>query len=336
MIQLALAGGAHIHTPAFIKTLNERPGFAVKWVYDHDANRASKCAAELKAKVAADAGEIWSDDQIQAVIVCCETHRHEELVLPAATARKHLFVEKPLGMGSADARRMAKAIQDAGVMFHTGYFMRGIPALQFLRDRISAGHFGKIHRLRGSNCHQGALQGWFDTEWRWMADPKQAGCGAYGDLGTHSLDLLLWLMNEPAVERCIATLSNGTGRYPDCDELGEGMLLLQGGAIATLSAGWDDWLNPQSLLISGTEGHAAIIHDRLYFMSKKVQDADGKQPWKDLPEPIRAGFDAFLDALEGKPTSLVSVTEAAYRNIVVEALYESTRTGRWTVPQINS
>ncbi|MCC6424744.1 MAG: Gfo/Idh/MocA family oxidoreductase [Phycisphaerales bacterium] len=332
MIQLALVGGAHIHTPAFIKTLKSRPEFAVKWVWDHDPARASKSANELGAKVVPDAGHIWADDSIKAVIICSETNRHEELVIPAAAARKHLFVEKPLGLGSSDAGRMARAIEAAKVMFHTGYFMRGIPEMRFLRDQISAGHFGTIHRLRGSTCHRGALAGWFDTEWRWMADPKQAGCGAYGDLGTHSLDLLLWLMNETPVQSCIATISNGTRRYGDCDELGEGLLQMSDGAIATLSAGWDDLANPLSLLISGTEANAAIMNDQLYFMCNKVSGANGTQPWTQLPEPIKAGFDAFLDALEGKPAALVPVKEAAYRNSVMEALYESTRSGQWTVP----
>jgi predicted dehydrogenase len=332
MIQLALAGGAHIHTPAFIKTIKGRAGISVKWVWDHDLDRAARCAGELGAKVASKADEIWTDDSIRGVIICSETNRHEELVLPAAAARKHLFVEKPLGMGSADAGRMAGAIQDAKVMFHTGYFMRGTPAMRFLRDQISAGHFGKIHRLRGSVCHRGALAGWFDTDWRWMADPKQAGCGAYGDLGTHSLDLLLWLMNETPVQSCIATVNVGTGRYGDCDELGEGILKLTDGTIATLSAGWVDLANPLSLLISGTEGHAAILNDQLYFQSNKVPGANGTEPWTRLPEPINAGIDVFFDALEGKPAALVPVKEAAYRNVVFEALYESSRGGRWTVP----
>jgi predicted dehydrogenase len=49
---------------------------------------------------------------------------------------------------------------------------------------------GKITRARGSNCHSGSLGGWFDKEYRWMADPKIAGVGAFGDLGTHKLDIL--------------------------------------------------------------------------------------------------------------------------------------------------
>src|SRR3954464_6348682 len=98
---------------------------------------------------------------------------------------------------------------------------RGWPPILFLREHVNKGSFGKITRLRFSNCHSGALGGWFDTEWRWMADVKQAGVGGFGDLGTHGLDILMWWLNESGVDNCTAAIANGTARYPSCDELGE-------------------------------------------------------------------------------------------------------------------
>ena len=54
----------------------------------------------------------------------------------------------------------------------------------------------RVTRVRYSVCHHGAIGGWFDTEWRWMANPTESGCGGFGDLGTHGLDILLWWMGE--------------------------------------------------------------------------------------------------------------------------------------------
>ena len=120
-----------------------------------------------------------------------------------------------LGIGAKDAYAMADAIEKAGVIFQTGYMMRSNPMHLFLREQVQAGAFGKITRMRHSNCHGGALGRWFDTEWRWMADPRQAGVGAFGDLGTHSLDIMIWMLGE--IESCTATVNNGTGTYDDCD-----------------------------------------------------------------------------------------------------------------------
>ena len=332
MTTVAFVGCAHIHTPGFIQLVNSRPEIQCKSVWDHDAARAAKRAAEMGAQVISDLAAIYADPEIEAVIVCTETNLHESVVLPAAAAKKHLFIEKPLGFGAADAARMADAIESAGVIYQTGYFMRGDANHIFLKQQIEAGVFGKITRVRGSNCHSGALGRWFDTEWRWMTDPKQSGVGAFGDLGTHSLDILLWLMGD--VTQVTAQIDNGTGAYEGCDETGEGLLRFASGAIGTLAAAWDDVANPVSLLISGTEGHAAVLNGQLYFQSSHVPNADGKSPWTDLPASKPAGFEAFLDAISGKKDiALVGAREAAYRNSVMEALYEGARMGTWVKPK---
>lgn len=332
MHQLALVGCAHIHTPGFIERLNKRPDLQVKTVWDHDAPRAEKRARELNAQVTSDLSSIWSDEAIDAVIICSETNRHEELVLPAAAAKKHIFAEKPLGIGAADAYRMAHAIDEAGVHFHTGYFMRGKPINLFVREQIQNGNLGKVTRIRHTTCHSGSLGGWFDSEWRWMADPTQAGVGAYGDLGTHSLDILLWMMGS--VERVTASIHVVTGRYGDCDESGEGLLEFSSGAVGSLAAGWVDVADPVWLQVSGTEGHAYVTDNTLYFQSTHVAGADGKTPWTRLPEAQTAGFDLFLDVIEGKSDApLVNAQEAAYRSAVMEALYAGSQQRTWIAPQ---
>ena len=331
MLQLALVGCAHIHTPGFIKRLNARSDVRVTSVWDHDLARAQKSADALKASVVTDLTQIWNDASIEAVIICAETDRHEPLVLAAAQARKHMFVEKPLGMAGSDAYRMARAIDQAGVIFQTGYFMRSDPVNRFLREHIHAGSFGTITRIRHTNCHAGSLKGWFDTEWRWLADVKQSGIGGFGDLGTHSLDILMWLMGD--VDRVTATIKNVTNRYPDCDETGEGLIEFSNGALGSLAAGWLDVANPLSLIISGTEGHAYVVNGQLYFKSDKVKGADGDKPWTDLPDALPHAFELFLDAVLGNPhLPLVTAQEAASRSAVMAALYQGSQQQAWVAP----
>jgi predicted dehydrogenase len=321
MTTLALVGCAHIHTPGFIKAIKKRPDVKVKSVWDHDVKRGEKRAAELGAKFVEDVDAVFADHDVQGVVICSETDRHEQLVAPAAAAKKDLFVEKPLGLGAKDAKAMADAIQAAGVKFQTGYFMRGQPAIRFIKERIDKGHFGKITHARASNCHAGALKGFFDDEWRWMAEQKHAGVGAFGDLGTHGLDILMWWLGP--VRSCTAARDKGTARYPDCDEVGEGIIRFESGVIASLAASWDDIANPVTFQVAGTEGHAAIINGETHFQSTHEPNSDIKKPWPTLPEAIPAGFEAFLDAMTGKAAELVSVADAASRSAVMEALYQS-------------
>jgi predicted dehydrogenase len=331
MIQVALVGCAHIHTPGFVKRLAARTDVEVKAVWDYDAARAQKWASELNTQVVQDLSTIWPDSAIPAVVICAETDRHEELVLAAAAAKKHLFVEKPLGIGTADAYRMAAAIEEAGVLFQTGYFQRGAPVNLFLKEQITKGAFGKITRVRHSNCHQGALADWFTPEWLWMTDLKQAGVGAFGDLGTHSLDILMWLLGD--VEAVTADIDTAIARYPGCDEYGEGLIRFKNGVIGTLAAGWVDVAHPLSALVSGTEGHAYVRNNELFFKSSHVTGADGENPWMDLPEAWPHAFELFLDAIVGKPhPPLVTAREAAARSAVMEAMYQAARQQAWVAP----
>jgi 1,5-anhydro-D-fructose reductase (1,5-anhydro-D-mannitol-forming) len=339
VVTLGFVGCAHIHTPGFISLLKTRPDVKVKAVWDPVQARGEKRAADLGSRTVAEAKEIWSDPAITAVVICSETNRHRELVLAGAEAKKHMFVEKPLGITARESQEMAAAIEANKLLFTTGYFMRTFGQHLFLKEQIAAGAFGKITRVRGSNCHSGSLGGWFDEKadapadsWRWMADPKIAGVGGFGDLGTHSLDILMWMLGD--VEAITADVKVVTGRYGDCDESGEALIKFKNGVTGTLAAGWVDVLDPVTLQISGTEGHAYISGKDLYFKSKKVEGADGMDPWRKLPKNLPLPMHQFVDAVAGKPGQpLVTPREAAARVAVMEAAYKAARTRTWASPE---
>jgi predicted dehydrogenase len=142
---------------------------------------------------------------------------------------------------------------------------------------------------------------------------------------------MMWLMGDVAA--VTADIKSVTGRYGNCDETGEALLEFKNGAVGTLAAGWVDVDNPVSLLISGTEGHAAIIKDGLYLTCKNVPGADGREPWRVLPQALPAPLDQFVDAVTGKPgLPLVTPREAAARVSVMEAAYQSARNRTWVQP----
>lgn len=327
-ITVALVGAAHIHAPGFVDLLKTRKDTSVKSVWDHDSARAEKYAKDLNARAVSSLHDIFSDPEIKAVVIYSETNRHHDLVLAAAKAGKHMFVEKPLGISGSESLAMAGAIEKAGLLFTTGYFMRADPKHVFLKSEVAKGNFGKITRVRGSNCHSGSLEGWFDKDYRWMTDPKISGVGAFGDLGTHKLDILMWMLGDiAAVTGQVRTV---TGRYGDCDETGEALLQFKNGILGTLAAGWVDIEDPVQLLISGTEGHATIVDNHLYYRSKKVPGSDSKDPLTNLPKAPRPPMHQFLDAVAGaKDQPLVTPREAAARVVVMEAIYKGAREHKW-------
>lgn len=336
MKQLGYIGVAHIHTPGFVKTLNERSSeFKVKAVWDEQAKRADITANKLNTQTVDDINIILEDDEIEAVVIASETNVHENLVEKAASAGKHLFVEKPLGMKASDAYAMQKAIDSAGVIFQTGHFMRGFAHNIFIKQLIEDGALGKITRIRHSNVHEGALDdwfssGWFDDGWLWMTDVEQAGVGAFGDLGAHSLDILMWLMGN--VAQVTAQIDTAINRY-GCDEYGEGLMRFENGVIGTLAAGWVDVMRPMPIMVAGTDGMVYENDGKLYLKSKHIKGADGSE-WTDLPEMLPHAFDLFLDALNGEDVPLVTAKEAADRTAVMAAFYEAAENNTWVQPSV--
>ncbi len=336
MKTLGFLGVAHIHTPGFINRVNERGDqFTVQAAWDSQPARAKIAAEQLSCAAAADYREILNDPAVDAIIICSETSLHRQLVEATAAAGKDVFVEKPLGMGADDAYAMQRAIEAAGVTFQTGHFMRSMPVYRQLKAWIEAGTLGAITRIRHSNVHQGAIAGIFDTgrgpylDWLWMTDPALSGCGGFGDLGAHSLDILMWLLG--GVTSVTAQVDRLLGKY-DCDEYGEGMLRFANGVIGTIAAGWVDVLRPQSILVSGTEGVAYVDDDALYVQSTNLPGTDGGE-WTDLPDALPHAFDLFLDAVDGADVPLISAKEAADRSAVMEAFYQAAATNSWVEPK---
>ena len=336
MKTIGFLGVAHIHAPGFINRVNERPGeLMVKAVWDSQPERAIIAAEQLGCAAVADYREIVDDAEIDAIIVCSETSIHLELVEATAAAGKDVFVEKPLGMGASDAYAMQRAVDAAGVIFQTGHFMRSMPVYRQLKAWIEAGTLGTITRIRHSNVHQGAINAIFDSgrgpylDWLWMTDPALSGCGGFGDLGAHSLDILMWLLGD--VDSVTAQVDRLLGKY-ECDEYGEGMLRFANGVIGTIAAGWVDVLQPQSILVSGTEGVAYVADGALYVQSANLPGTDGGE-WTDLPEALPHAFDLFLDAIKGEDAPLISAKEAADRSAVMEAFYQAAEANSWVQPK---
>lgn len=337
----AFLGTAHIHTPGFVQRLLARQGqVTVSHIYDQDAQRGQSYAARFDgAQFTDDPQTILGDPQITSVVICSETVHHKDLVLAAARAGKHIFSEKPLGLGRADADTMAQAIRDAGVTFQTGFFMRSDPVHQFIRREVQAGHLGKLTRVRYANCHQAALDGWFDTDYRWLGDPRQAGGGAMLDLGAHVLDLILntYPSTEGNIVRVQGMLGNRGGRYGlEIDEYGSGLLQFSSGMIAEIEASWVDPKLRAPIEVHGLEGEIMVQNGQVTYHSQHVDGYAEPTVVADLPPAAPHAFELFWNALLGEPlpVALVSVDEAAQGSRVMEELYTSA--GRSTTQGLTS
>lgn len=331
MTELALVGAAHIHSPAYIDTILSHPQIQVRYVWDHDAGRARSAADRLGARVIDSLDRIWRDERIVGVISCVETRRQPDVLLGAIDAGKAIFAEKPMTRTWTDARAIAAKASAAGTVFQTGYFLRYHPSIRSMRDAVLAGSFGRVNRIHARLTHPGALDGWFDSEWAWMADASKGGPDAFHDLGIHLVDLMMWI-NGP-IDRVIYDTDAAVARYPGMDTSGAGLVKFANGSLGLIETSWADQETPSSLAIEGTEGSVYLGSDHASAHGPVATRHD----WSNvgtLSMSAREGLAPFLDRLSGRPANLVDIRDAAQTIAVMDAFSTARRQSAWaSVPR---
>ena len=138
--------------------------------------------------------ELISDSDIHVVDVTLPNQLHLPAVSSALSAGKHVYCEKPLAGNIGDAREIANAVQAAAGSFGMVFQYRYIPALMKARELMQEGRLGRIFTYRAEYLHSGYQDPTRPLSWRMKKD--EGGSGALGDLGTHVIDLIRYLIGE--------------------------------------------------------------------------------------------------------------------------------------------
>ena len=160
---------------------------------------------------------VVDDPRVDAVSVTVPNAMHREIAVAAIEAGKHVWVEKPVGLGAADTEAVATAARRAGVVTTVGFCYRFAPAVQRARALIRSGDIGDVNHYRGVFLADYANRPDAAASWRFLRE--DAGSGALGDLMAHVVDMAHHLVAP--IKRCsgrTATMISQRPRLP----VGEG------------------------------------------------------------------------------------------------------------------
>lgn len=142
----------------------------------------------------ADYRDLLARDDIDIVDICVPNHMHEEIVIAAAEAGKHIYCEKPLSMGVEDGRRIVAAVEQAGVKSQLTFNFRFYPAITRARQLMDEGFVGRVFSFRGRYFRASYIDSNKPLSWR--LQKEISGGGALADLGSHVLDVLYYLLGD--------------------------------------------------------------------------------------------------------------------------------------------
>jgi 1,5-anhydro-D-fructose reductase (1,5-anhydro-D-mannitol-forming) len=327
MLKVVLIGCAHVHTADYLHAIQGESDVRVAAVFDRNMEAAKALAEQIGAAVAANDDDI-NNLQYDGAIILSETVHHESDIARALRLSCPIFLEKPLAINSATAERIARAVKDSGQLFHTGFFLRTVPAFRQLKQLLKDNHFGRIIEVRFRFAHDGAIGGWLNAS-SWITDPYRAGYGAFGDLSIHGADLLSWLLDEPIKSGSALTFrSLGLS----CDDHGAAVLSFANGISGILESSWIDPLPRLELRFTGLEGTAEIDLENRLIVRKKAQrdlleDSAMMKPVNLGEVRLNAadGLMPFIRCLRDRQDSadLVPIADALAANNLIDLLYVS-------------
>jgi predicted dehydrogenase len=144
------------------------------------------------AAAGADYRDVLADPDVDVVSICAPNMLHREIGVAAARAGKPFWIEKPVGRDAGETAEVAAAAQAAGVVTSIGYNYRHVPAVERVRELIAAGELGRITNVRAQFFNSYAAEPNGALSWRFRRD--QAGTGALGDLLSHVVDLMQYVV----------------------------------------------------------------------------------------------------------------------------------------------
>lgn len=145
------------------------PGAVLAAIADPNLDSAEALAVALgTTKVTADAADVLADPEIDAVVIASPARFHSSLIGQAAAAGKHVFCEKPAGLGLDELDAALAAVDAAGVHFQIGFNRRYAADFQAAKKDLAAGIAGEPQLLRsltrdpgtGSLGHAARIPAW--------------------------------------------------------------------------------------------------------------------------------------------------------------------------------
>ena len=312
------------------------------------ADKAAEKYGATGAKVYADYKELLNAEKVDVVQVCTPNDAHADISIDAMEAGNHVMSEKPMAKTAADARRMVEAAKRTGKKLTVGYNNRFRNDSQILKKVCESGQLGEIYYAKAHAIRRRAV-----PTWGVFLDGEKQGGGPLIDIGTHALDLTLWMMNNYEVKYVVGNAyhklsqrenaANAWGPWDPkkftVEDSAFGFITMKNGATIVLESSWA--LNSLDVdeakcTLCGTEGGADMKgglrlngekFSRLYteqidLSAGGVAFYEGKAE-KDADLEMRLWTQAILN----DTNPVVTPEQAVVVSEILEAIYVSSDTG---------
>lgn len=204
-------------------------------VFDVNHAAGRELAKDHDAEPATSVERLVERSDIEAVIVSSPPQFHEDQVLAALEAGKHVLCEKPLSNSLESCATLVRTAAAGNRVLTTGFNHRFFPAIKYMRETIDQGLIGDLDHIRAFAGHPGLSE--FREPWEY--DRSIVGGGALMDVGIHMIDLTHYLLGD-AVE-VFGKSSGDVWNLDGSEDNAFALIRNRAGRYASLQATWSEW-----------------------------------------------------------------------------------------------
>jgi predicted dehydrogenase len=176
------------------------------------------------------------DDELDGVVIATPSALHAQQAIKALQAGKAVFCQKPLGRNLGETALVVKEAQKADRLLGVDYSYRYTNAVQTLKGMIEENRFGEIFKV------EAVFHNAYGPDKEWFYSPQLSGGGCLIDLGSHLVDLFLYLFRAPATEvRYANILTQGKHLYnreERVEDFAEALICSSTGISMSLGCSW--------------------------------------------------------------------------------------------------
>ena len=316
-----LIGTGRIADDRVLPAIAAHAGSRLVGVVSRDRGRAETFAKKFGAQHAyTDYGDLLRNPAVDAVAIHTPNAQHAEQAIAAARAGKHVFCDKPMATSVADAERMVRECEKAGVKLGINFHNRYMPSFIETRRLIAAGGIGEVQMVQ-LEASPGARPGGRLGSWR--VDAAAAGMGTTYSIGVHVYDILRYLLGAE-VTMVSAFFDKPRGVM---EEVNLSTFRFANGALAQISVHENNGFPRNDFVIYGTKGRIlghGLTRSRAGGVLE-VTGADGATKRTEYPatdahaQAVRGFADALLAGRDPVPGGIdglrsVQVTDAMARS----------------------
>lgn len=289
--------------------------------YSRSERKRQGFAAKYGCRTAQSYAAVLADPDVEAIINTTPNDAHLETTCAAATAGKHVFLDKPIANTVSEGRAITECCRRAGVVLALGYQRRRESHFRWIKRQIDQGAFGKLVNAE-ANISRDRL-GQFDlSSWRYTA--KGMPGGVMLQIGIHYTDVLEYLIGPvTAVSGRFVRLIL-PGDNPDVASL---ILEHENGALSTLNASYASASEYYLMNVYGKEATAYYdMHHGLSLLRRGTTEVIEVPCVKN--DTIVEELEEFASAVRGRGEPEMDGERATTSLAVIRAGIVSAREGR--------